>query len=252
MIPVVVGQPQGVGHRGQRSAADGSVSRPCSSRVRYSTLTPASVSQPPPRRRPGVRRRGPLSASPTSAGVTRLPPATPGERTRAHRSRSTRHQSCQPTPAVAAWPPHSQGRPAPRHDPAFLCGPRPQAGRHDDFPDHDSSADPLTLPTRPPAEWAARRRTTRPSASRSAASALSKVRGRFGDLSDVDVVVGSTRRRPSHLDATIALASIDTGNADRDGHLRSADLLDVERRPTMTYRSTTSAPTVPTGSSTAS
>ncbi len=38
--------------------------------------------------------------------------------------------------------------------------------------------------------------------------------------------------------AEIALASIDTGNSDRDAHTRSAELLDVEKRPTMTFRST--------------
>ncbi|MFE5688590.1 YceI family protein [Streptomyces sp. NPDC056512] len=37
--------------------------------------------------------------------------------------------------------------------------------------------------------------------------------------------------------ATIALGSIDTGNADRDAHVRQADLMDVERRPAMTYLS---------------
>jgi polyisoprenoid-binding protein YceI len=36
----------------------------------------------------------------------------------------------------------------------------------------------------------------------------------------------------------VALTSIDSGNADRDAHLRSAELLDVENRPTMSYRST--------------
>ncbi len=34
------------------------------------------------------------------------------------------------------------------------------------------------------------------------------------------------------------MASIDTGNADRDAHLRAAELLDVAHRPTMSYRST--------------
>lgn len=34
------------------------------------------------------------------------------------------------------------------------------------------------------------------------------------------------------------LASIDTGNPDRDAHTRSADLLDVAKRPTMSFRST--------------
>ncbi|UIX31042.1 YceI family protein [Streptomyces sp. GQFP] len=34
------------------------------------------------------------------------------------------------------------------------------------------------------------------------------------------------------------LVSIDTGNPDRDAHTRSADLLDVAKRPTMSFRST--------------
>jgi polyisoprenoid-binding protein YceI len=34
------------------------------------------------------------------------------------------------------------------------------------------------------------------------------------------------------------MASIDSGNADRDAHLRTADFLDVDNRPTMSYRST--------------
>ena len=38
--------------------------------------------------------------------------------------------------------------------------------------------------------------------------------------------------------ATIQLASIETGNAIRDDHLRSADYLEVGTYPTMTYRST--------------
>ncbi|MFD8223524.1 YceI family protein [Streptomyces massasporeus] len=40
------------------------------------------------------------------------------------------------------------------------------------------------------------------------------------------------------VSATVDLASIDTGNTDRDAHVRASDLLDVEKRPTMTYRST--------------
>ena len=65
---------------------------------------------------------------------------------------------------------------------------------------------------------------------------VSKVRGRFQRV-DVDVVVGTTLADTS-VKATIDLASIDTGNTDRDAHVRSADLLDVERRPTMDFRST--------------
>ena len=65
---------------------------------------------------------------------------------------------------------------------------------------------------------------------------VSKVRGRFQQF-DVDVVVGATLADTS-VTATIDLGSIDTGNTDRDAHVRSADLLDVDRRPTMAFRST--------------
>ena len=37
---------------------------------------------------------------------------------------------------------------------------------------------------------------------------------------------------------TIDVSSVDTGTADRDGHLRSADFFDVENHPTMTFVST--------------
>jgi polyisoprenoid-binding protein YceI len=65
---------------------------------------------------------------------------------------------------------------------------------------------------------------------------VSKVRGRFTNF-EVDVVIGATLADTS-IRATIDLASIDTGNVDRDAHVRSSDLLDVERRPTLTFHST--------------
>ncbi|MFI7317264.1 YceI family protein [Streptomyces venezuelae] len=65
---------------------------------------------------------------------------------------------------------------------------------------------------------------------------ISKVRGRFADVR-AELVVGE-RAEDSSVTATIALASIDTGNKDRDAHVVSSDLLDVEKRPTMTFRST--------------
>ncbi|MFE5486006.1 YceI family protein [Streptomyces sp. NPDC056527] len=65
---------------------------------------------------------------------------------------------------------------------------------------------------------------------------ISKVRGRFNELS-AGLLVGDTLDASS-ITATVALASIDTGNADRDAHVRAADLLDVEKRPTMSFRST--------------
>jgi polyisoprenoid-binding protein YceI len=68
---------------------------------------------------------------------------------------------------------------------------------------------------------------------------VSKVRGRFQDF-EVDVVVGPSLADTS-VTATIQTASIDTGNTDRDAHVRTPDLLDVEKRPTMVFRSTSIA-----------
>lgn len=65
---------------------------------------------------------------------------------------------------------------------------------------------------------------------------VSRVRGRFGTFEGT--VVTGDDPLDSSVTATIDLASIDTGNAQRDAHVRSADYLDVEKYPTMTYRST--------------
>ncbi|MEU7019141.1 YceI family protein [Streptomyces sp. NPDC046203] len=65
---------------------------------------------------------------------------------------------------------------------------------------------------------------------------ISKVRGRFNEFR-AELVVGDSLETSS-VTATVALASVDTGNADRDAHVRAADLLDVEKRPTMGFRST--------------
>ena len=65
---------------------------------------------------------------------------------------------------------------------------------------------------------------------------VSKVRGAFSEVSG-EVVVGADPV-DSTVTATIAAASIDTGVADRDGHLRGADFLDVATHPTLTFRST--------------
>ena len=65
---------------------------------------------------------------------------------------------------------------------------------------------------------------------------VSKVRGRFTRFAGTFV----TGEDPleSSVEASVELASIDTDNADRDAHIRSADFFDVERYPTLTYRST--------------
>lgn len=65
---------------------------------------------------------------------------------------------------------------------------------------------------------------------------VSKVRGQFLGVT-ADLVVGRTVAESS-LDVVVDLASIDTGNVDRDAHVRTSDLLDVEQRPTMTFHAT--------------
>ncbi len=65
---------------------------------------------------------------------------------------------------------------------------------------------------------------------------LAKVRGRFGDVSgsvEISDDVHATR-----VEADIALDSVATGNADRDGHLLSSDFFNAEANPTMKFRST--------------
>lgn len=64
---------------------------------------------------------------------------------------------------------------------------------------------------------------------------LTKVRGHFPDVSGVVHV--AARPEDSSVEATIATASIDTGDEGRDEHLRSPEFLDVLRFPCMTFRS---------------
>jgi polyisoprenoid-binding protein YceI len=64
---------------------------------------------------------------------------------------------------------------------------------------------------------------------------VSKVRGSFGTAAGT--VTLAENPVESTVEATIDAASITTGVADRDGHLRGPDFLDVERFPTLTFRS---------------
>ncbi len=64
---------------------------------------------------------------------------------------------------------------------------------------------------------------------------LSKVRGRFNRF-DARVDVGSNLGSTS-LSAEVDLSSVDTNNADRDGHLLSTDFFNAESHPSMTLRS---------------
>jgi len=66
---------------------------------------------------------------------------------------------------------------------------------------------------------------------------VTKVRGAFGDFAgtaNVDV----ENPAASSVDLTIQVASVDTGNADRDGHLKADDFFDVATYPTIRFVST--------------
>src|SRR5688500_14036105 len=64
---------------------------------------------------------------------------------------------------------------------------------------------------------------------------ISRVRGRFREFSGVICIDEIPER--SSVEATIAAASIDTGDEERDRHLRSAEFLDVEHHPEIRFRS---------------
>ena len=65
---------------------------------------------------------------------------------------------------------------------------------------------------------------------------VAKVRGRFTEVSGT-VEVGETLAETS-VRAVASAASVSTNQADRDGHLRSADFFDVETYPELTFVST--------------
>jgi polyisoprenoid-binding protein YceI len=65
---------------------------------------------------------------------------------------------------------------------------------------------------------------------------VAKVRGSFKDFS-ADIVIADDPLQ-SRVDATVQMASVDTGDSGRDEHLRTNDFFDIEHHPTMTFRST--------------
>jgi polyisoprenoid-binding protein YceI len=65
---------------------------------------------------------------------------------------------------------------------------------------------------------------------------VSKVRGRFTAFSG-QIVTGDDPLKSSAT-AEIDLSSINTGQEQRDAHIKSADFFEVETYPTMTYKST--------------
>ena len=75
---------------------------------------------------------------------------------------------------------------------------------------------------------------------------MTRVRGRFTGVEGAVVVADDPRR--STVEVAIDMASVESGSAARDEHLRSADHFDVDRHPTATFRSTAVDWTGPTAS----
>lgn len=66
--------------------------------------------------------------------------------------------------------------------------------------------------------------------------AISKVRGSFKNF-DVTMVTAEDPKDTT-FEATVAIASVDTGQKDRDNHLRTSDFFLAEEYPEMTFTST--------------
>lgn len=65
---------------------------------------------------------------------------------------------------------------------------------------------------------------------------VTKVRGAFTEFEGTASTAAGIRN--ATIDLTIKAGSVDTGNADRDGHLLSADFFDVEQYPAIRFTST--------------
>lgn len=66
---------------------------------------------------------------------------------------------------------------------------------------------------------------------------ISNVRGSFPKVTGV-LTLDEAAPAKSSVTVTIEVASIETRDAQRDAHLKSADFFDVEKFPTMTFQST--------------
>jgi polyisoprenoid-binding protein YceI len=65
---------------------------------------------------------------------------------------------------------------------------------------------------------------------------IANVKGRFGEVQGT-VTADLADPKSAQVDVIMGAASIDTRVGDRDTHLRSADFLDTDNHPTITYRS---------------
>ena len=69
---------------------------------------------------------------------------------------------------------------------------------------------------------------------------ITKVRGRFSEVRGQITIAEDPK--DSHVEVEIDVASVSTGNDDRDAHLKSGDFFDVEQYPTITFASTAVKP----------
>ncbi|PLT33949.1 YceI family protein [Bacillus sp. V5-8f] len=67
---------------------------------------------------------------------------------------------------------------------------------------------------------------------------VAKTKGTFHKF-DASVEADPADLTTATIEFTIDVNSIDTRNTDRDNHLRSADFFDVEKNPTITFKTTT-------------
>jgi len=63
---------------------------------------------------------------------------------------------------------------------------------------------------------------------------ISKVKGSFNKF-DATIEADPADLTTAKIEFTVDLSSVDTNNADRDNHLRSADFFDVETYPQLTF-----------------
>jgi polyisoprenoid-binding protein YceI len=66
---------------------------------------------------------------------------------------------------------------------------------------------------------------------------VTKVRGAFNEFEGSTTIDGATPSN-SAVSVTIDVASVDTRNEQRDGHLKTGDFLDIEKFPKITFTST--------------
>lgn len=71
---------------------------------------------------------------------------------------------------------------------------------------------------------------------------ITTVRGSF-NITDGKIVFDPANPAAASVEATLDVASVNTGVADRDNHLRSADFFDAANHPTITFKSTSVKPT---------